>query len=159
MCWQRADREWSDLRPQCSRSSYTLKTGIPVEEGDSFSKLLRRGSCPEIQLGVGIHSELDFFFNKKPPLLLSSVMEFTFQVRSKLLTISLRKLSTSSFILNFLECSFGLVNATFFLLIQVFSSNIYCLFNLVVLGVTLYPTGARFQGQPEVRGDSHPEPP
>ncbi len=37
--------------------------------------------------------------NKKPPLLLSTVMEFTFQV-----TISLRKLSPSSFILNFLEC-------------------------------------------------------
>ncbi len=42
---------------------------------------------------------------KKPPLLLSTVMEFTFQVRSKLLTFSLRKLYTSSFILNFLECT------------------------------------------------------
>ena len=31
-------------------------------------------------------------------------MEFTFQVRSKSLTFSLRKLSTSSFILNFSEC-------------------------------------------------------
>ncbi len=55
----------------------TLKTGIPVEEGDSILKLLRRVSRPE--------------------------MEFTFQVRSKLLTFSLRKLSTSSFILNFSE--------------------------------------------------------
>ena len=42
----------------------------------------------------------------KPPLSLSTVMEFTFQVRSKLLTFSLRKLSISSFILNFLECGF-----------------------------------------------------
>ncbi len=33
-----------------------------------------------------------------------TVMEFTFKVRSKLLTFSLRKLSTSSFILNLLEC-------------------------------------------------------
>ncbi len=38
--------------------SYTLKTGIPVEEGDSILKLLQRVSRPEIQLGVGIHSEL-----------------------------------------------------------------------------------------------------
>ncbi len=36
--------------------------------------------------------------------ILSTVMEFTCQVRSKLLTFSLRKLSTSSFILNFSEC-------------------------------------------------------
>ncbi len=51
----------------------TLKTGIPIEEGDSILKLLWRVSCPalsqkscqawrnpllsEIQLGVGIHSE------------------------------------------------------------------------------------------------------
>ena len=68
-------------------SNYTLKTGIPIEEGDSILKLLRRVSRPEIQLGMGIHSELDFF-----------------QVRSKLFTFSLKKLSTSSFILNFLEC-------------------------------------------------------
>ena len=38
-------------------SVYTLKTGIPVEEGDSILKLLRRVSRPDIQLGVGIHSE------------------------------------------------------------------------------------------------------
>ncbi len=38
---------------------YTLKTGMPVEEGDSILKLLRRVSRPDIQLGVGIHSELD----------------------------------------------------------------------------------------------------
>ena len=44
---------------QCT---YTPKTGIPVEEGDSILMLLRRGSHPEIQLGVGIHSELDFFY-------------------------------------------------------------------------------------------------
>ncbi len=76
----------------------TLKTGIPVEEGDSILKLLQRVSRPDIQLWVGIHSELhvDFF-------LLSTVMEFAFQVRSKSLTFSLRKLSTSSFILNVLE--------------------------------------------------------
>ncbi len=35
---------------------------------------------------------------------LSTVMEFTFQVRRKLLTFSLSKLSTSSFISNFSEC-------------------------------------------------------
>ncbi len=29
---------------------YTLKTGISVEDGDSIFKLLRRVSCPEIQL-------------------------------------------------------------------------------------------------------------
>ncbi len=32
--------------------TYTLKTGIPVEEADSILKLLRRVSRPEIQLGV-----------------------------------------------------------------------------------------------------------
>ncbi len=48
----------------------TLKTGIPIEEGDSILKLLRRVSRPRIQLGVGIHSD------------------FTFQVRSKLLIIT-----------------------------------------------------------------------
>ena len=37
----------------------------------------------------------------------STEMEFTFQVRRKLLTFSLRKLSTSSFILNFSECWTG----------------------------------------------------
>ncbi len=41
--------------------------------------------------------------------LLSTVMEFTFQVRSKLLTFSLRKLSTSSFILIFSECTYSLL--------------------------------------------------
>ena len=100
--------------------AYTLKTSIPVEEGDSILKLLQ-SSLPEIQLGVGIHLELDYFpyifptrdllarvhlLNKKPLKLLSTVMEFTFQVRSKLLSFSPRKLSTSSFILNFLECRF-----------------------------------------------------
>ncbi len=34
------------------------QTGIPVEEGDSILKLLWRVSRPDIQLGVGIHSEL-----------------------------------------------------------------------------------------------------
>ncbi len=38
----------------------TLKTGIPVEEGDSILKLLWRVSHPEIQLGVGFDSELDY---------------------------------------------------------------------------------------------------
>ncbi len=38
---------------------YTLKTGIPIEEGDSILKLLRRVSRPERQLGVVFHSELD----------------------------------------------------------------------------------------------------
>ena len=38
---------------------YTLKTGTPVEDGDPILKLLWGVSCPEIQLGVGIHSELD----------------------------------------------------------------------------------------------------
>ncbi len=52
------DKQVLILIPQC----YTLKTGIPVEEGESILKLLRRVSHPEIQLGVGIHSELDFFF-------------------------------------------------------------------------------------------------
>ena len=42
---------------------YTLKTVIPVEEGNSILKLLLRVSRPEIQLGVGNHSELDFIFN------------------------------------------------------------------------------------------------
>ncbi len=44
------------------RWRYTLKTGIPVEEGDCILKLLRRLSRPEIQLGVAFHSELDFIF-------------------------------------------------------------------------------------------------
>ncbi len=38
-----------------SRCTYTLKTGTPVEDGDPISKLLRGVSCPEIQLGAGIH--------------------------------------------------------------------------------------------------------
>ena len=42
--------------------SYTLKTGISVEDVDSILKLLRRVSCPEIQLRVAIHSELDFIY-------------------------------------------------------------------------------------------------
>ncbi len=45
---------------------YTLKTGILVEEGDSILNLLRRVSRPNIQLGVGIHSEIEtatFIFN------------------------------------------------------------------------------------------------
>ena len=41
----------------------TLKTGIPVEEGDSILKLLWRVFRPETQLGVGIHSELDIIFS------------------------------------------------------------------------------------------------
>ncbi len=43
--------------------THTLKTGIPIEEGDSIFKFLRRVSRPEIQLGVVIHSELDFIIN------------------------------------------------------------------------------------------------
>ncbi len=42
--------------------SHTLKTGIPVEEGDCILKLLQRVSRPEIQLGVAFHSELDFIY-------------------------------------------------------------------------------------------------
>ncbi len=38
---------------------HTLKTDIPVEEGDCISKLLRRVSRPEIQLGVAFPSELE----------------------------------------------------------------------------------------------------
>ena len=41
------------------QKTYTLKTGIPAEEGDSILKLLRRVSHPEIHLWVGFHSELD----------------------------------------------------------------------------------------------------
>ena len=44
-------------------SKYTLKTGIPVEEGDSILKLLWKVFHPEIQLGLGFYSELDFIFN------------------------------------------------------------------------------------------------
>ena len=58
--------------------SYTLKTGIPVGEGNSIFRISR----PEIQLGVGFYN-LDI----------------------SLLTFSPRKLSTSSFIFNFSECS------------------------------------------------------
>ncbi len=42
---------------------YSLKTGIPIEEGDSILKLLRRVSHPEIQLGVVFDSEFEFLFN------------------------------------------------------------------------------------------------
>ncbi len=83
--------------------THTLKTGIPFEEGDSLLKLPRRVSLPEVQGPVRLSGGI---LVKKPPLLLSTVMEFTFQViRSKLLTFLLRKLSTSPFILNFSECS------------------------------------------------------
>ena len=78
-------------------NGYTVKTGIPVEDVDPILKLLRGVPHPEIQLRVAIHSELD---------LLSTVMEFALQVRSKLLTFPLRRLPTSSFILNFSECTF-----------------------------------------------------
>ncbi len=70
---------------------------------------------------VVLDEDVNYIIVKKPPLLLSppvhfaqwahmrhflsTVREFTFQVRSKLLTFSLRKLSTSSFILNFSECT------------------------------------------------------
>ncbi len=43
---------------------YTLKTGTAVEDGDPILKLLRRVYHPEIQLGVGIHSELDFLVKR-----------------------------------------------------------------------------------------------
>ncbi len=39
-------------------------------------------------------------------------MEVTFQLGSKLLTFSLRRLSTSSFILNFSECDYIRYNCT-----------------------------------------------
>ena len=42
---------------------YTLKTGFPVEEGDSILKLLQRVSRPGIQLGVGFYSEYDFILD------------------------------------------------------------------------------------------------
>ena len=35
----------------------TLKTGTPFEDGDSVLKLLRGVSRPEIELGVGFHSD------------------------------------------------------------------------------------------------------
>ena len=73
---------------EISNLKHTLKTGIPIEEGDSILKLLRRVSRPEIQEG----------WPKSLYMLPTSVMEFTFQVRSKLLAFSLRKLSTSTFI-------------------------------------------------------------
>ncbi len=41
---------------------YTLKTGVPVEEGDSILKLLRRVSRPQIQLGV-VHSDKNICTN------------------------------------------------------------------------------------------------
>ena len=46
---------------------YTLKTGIPVEEGDSFLKLLRRVSRPERQLGVGFYGRYFSSLNECPP--------------------------------------------------------------------------------------------
>ncbi len=59
-------------------SYYTLKTGIPIEEGDSILKLLRRVSRPEIQLGVGIHSELDaiYFSSQEQIALLFLTLNF-----------------------------------------------------------------------------------
>ncbi len=39
-----------------------LKTGIRDEDVDPILKLLRDVSRPETQVGVAIHSELDFFF-------------------------------------------------------------------------------------------------
>ncbi len=58
-------------------------------------------------------------------------MKFTFQVRSKWLTFSLRTLSTSSFILNFLECKYLililhtlLTKPTWFLTVSLNSFNI-----------------------------------
>ena len=42
--------------------NFTLKTGTPIQDGDYILKLLRGVSCPEIQLGVGIYSELNISF-------------------------------------------------------------------------------------------------
>ena len=40
--------------------SYTLKTGTPIEDGDSILKFLWEASSPEIQLGwVFIQNKLD----------------------------------------------------------------------------------------------------
>ena len=36
----------------------THRTGISIEDGDPILKLLQGVSCPEIQLGVDVHSEL-----------------------------------------------------------------------------------------------------
>ncbi len=44
---------------------YTLKTGIPVDDGDFILKLLRRVSCPEIQLGVGIVNCNGIYFSSQ----------------------------------------------------------------------------------------------
>ena len=42
---------------------YTLKTGTPVEDIDPILNLLWGVSRPEVQLGVDIHSELDYPFH------------------------------------------------------------------------------------------------
>ncbi len=50
---------WTGGNKMAKHKQYnTLKSGIPAEDGDSILKLLPRVSHPEIQLGVGIDSEL-----------------------------------------------------------------------------------------------------
>ncbi len=75
----------------------TLKTGIPAEDVDPILKLLRGVSRPEIQLGVAIHSELDFLTSQV-------VIKIGRNIFTLHCAVSLRRLSTSSFVLNFSEC-------------------------------------------------------
>ncbi len=53
-----------------AKSAYTLKTGIPVEEGDRILKLLRRVSRPEIQISMDVNymlSSMPFFWKFEYP--------------------------------------------------------------------------------------------
>ncbi len=95
-------------KPVCS-----LRKDIPLKStceefplpGPNFVRLFSQdeSSFSSRKVHFLLDQEIYYLLNDKPPLLLSTVMEFTFQVRRKLLTFSLSKLSTSSFISNFSE--------------------------------------------------------
>ena len=50
-----------------------LKTGTTIEDGDPILKLLQGVSRPEIQLGMGIHSELDVYIKSEVPKTLKTM--------------------------------------------------------------------------------------
>ncbi len=88
--------------------------GVPVTLSKPVCSLRKeipfKGTCGEFPLlspilwGYSVRVNLASPQGRYMYLQLSTVMEFTFQVRRKLLTFSLSKLSTSSFISNFSEC-------------------------------------------------------
>ena len=86
---------------------HTLKTSMLVEDGDSILKYLQRVFLPEIKFAGVIQSASSSWWETTNFIMNCNGSYFS-GVRSKLLTFSLRRLSTSSFILNFSEFMHGM---------------------------------------------------